>query len=97
LQVEQFLESIDTNLFTIAGSRDYALLYASGLLLSALANPDWKFFNSKSGIIRCDGKVKKTRLVPVGRKACEALAPILARSLPEFCAPCSSHPHIGVL
>src|SRR5215468_5995880 len=72
LQVEQFLEKIDTK--ALHGLRDRAmieLLYASGLRISELANARLEHFNFEQRIVRATGKGNKTRLVPVGRKACK--------------------------
>jgi integrase/recombinase XerD len=41
-------------------------------------------FNSEEGILRVTGKGNKTRLVPVGRKACEALAMYLSTERPKL-------------
>src|SRR6266516_3706586 len=85
LQVEQFLEKIDTN--APHGLRDRAmieLLYASGLRISELANSRLENFNFEDRIVRVTGKGNKTRLVPVGRKACEALAAYLSTERPKL-------------
>src|SRR5213593_3769086 len=85
LQVEQFLENIDTK--AVHGLRDRAmieLLYASGLRISELANARLENFNFEERIVRVTGKGNKTRLVPVGRKACEALAAYLSTERPKF-------------
>jgi integrase/recombinase XerD len=85
LQVEQFLEKIDTK--TPHGLRDRAiieLLYASGLRISELANSRLENFNFEDRIVRVTGKGNKTRLVPVGRKACEALAAYLCTERPRL-------------
>jgi len=71
IQVEQLLEAIDTTVRL--GLRDRAmveLLYASGLRISELANARLENFNAEDRILRVIGKGSKTRLVPVGRKAC---------------------------
>src|SRR5678816_3475836 len=81
LQIEQFLERIDTN--ALHGLRDRAmieLLYASGLRISELANARLENFNFEERVVRVTGKGNKTRIVPVGRKACEALACLLYTS-----------------
>src|SRR5438093_10564574 len=91
LQVEQFLEKIDTK--TVHGLRDRAmieLLYASGLRISELANARLENFNFEERILRVTGKGNKTRLVPVGRKACEALAAYLSVERPKMVKPRSS-------
>jgi len=85
LQVEEFLEKIDTK--ALHGLRDRAmieLLYASGLRISELANARLEDFNFEQRIVRVTGKGNKTRLVPVGRKACEALAAYLSAERPKL-------------
>src|SRR3954462_7013458 len=85
LQVEQFLENIDTQ--ALHGLRDRAiieLLYASGLRISELANARLENFNFEERVIRVTGKGNKTRLVPVGRKACEAVAAYLSLERPKL-------------
>ena len=75
LQVEELLESINTK--RPLGLRDRAileLLYASGLRISELAGAKLENLNLEEGIVRVTGKGNKTRLVPVGRKACEAIS-----------------------
>jgi integrase/recombinase XerD len=79
LQVEQLLNRIDTK--APHGFRDRAmieLLYASGLRISELANARLENFYAEEGTIRVIGKGNKMRIVPVGRKACEALAAYLS-------------------
>jgi integrase/recombinase XerD len=91
LQVEQFLETIDTK--AVHGLRDRAmieLLYASGLRISELANARLEDFNFEQRIVRVTGKGNKTRLVPVGRKACEALAAYLSAERPKLVKPRTS-------
>ena len=85
LQVEQLIESIDTK--GSLGLRDRAmieLLYASGLRISELANARLENFATEEGILRVTGKGNKTRIVPVGRKACEALASYLSMERPKL-------------
>src|SRR2546427_1156034 len=65
LQMEQFLEKIDTK--TVHGLRDRAmieLLYASGLRISELANTPLEKFNFEDGVGRATGKGNKNRLGP---------------------------------
>jgi integrase/recombinase XerD len=85
LQVEQLIDCIDTKM--TLGLRDRAmieLLYASGLRISELASARLENFNSDEHIIRVTGKGNKTRLVPVGRKACQALAAYLSTERPTL-------------
>jgi integrase/recombinase XerD len=85
LQVEQLIEAVDTKV--ALGLRDRAmieLLYASGLRISELANARLENFATEEGILRVTGKGNKTRIVPVGRKACEALASYLSTERPRL-------------
>jgi integrase/recombinase XerD len=85
LQIEQLLEGIDTT--APLGLRDRAiieLLYASGLRISELAAARLENFDAEERILRVAGKGKKTRLVPVGRKAAEALASYLSLERPKL-------------
>jgi integrase/recombinase XerD len=85
LQVERLLESIPTA--QPLGLRDRAmveLLYASGLRISELANARLENLQLEEGIIRVTGKGNKTRLVPVGHKACDAIAEYLAKERPDL-------------
>src|SRR6266508_3054387 len=64
LQVEQFLEKIDTK--AVHGLRDRAmieLLYASGLRISELATARLENFNFEQRMVRVTGKGNKTRVV----------------------------------
>ena len=83
LQIEQLLESVDAK--APLGLRDRAmleLLYASGLRISELASAKLEHLDLEQGIVRVTGKGNKTRLVPVGRKACAAIENYLARERP---------------
>ena len=84
LDVERLLNSIRTD--QPFGLRDRAmieLLYASGLRISELANARLENLSLDEAVIRVTGKGNKTRLVPVGKKAREALAAYLARERPD--------------
>jgi len=85
LDVERLLNSISTT--EPFGMRDRAmieLLYASGLRISELAGARLENLSLEQGIIRVTGKGNKMRLVPVGKKACEALAAYIERERPGF-------------
>lgn len=56
--------------------RDRAILelfYAAGLRASELCGLDVADLNTRAGFVRCLGKGRKERVVPVGRPACDAL------------------------
>ena len=83
LQVEKLLDSIST--VQPLGLRDRAmveLLYASGLRISELVNSRLENLSLEERIIRVTGKGNKTRLIPVGRKACEAIAEYVKKERP---------------
>lgn len=84
-EVEQLIESIDTK--QPLGLRDRAimeLLYASGLRISELANARLENMNFEERVLRVTGKGNKMRLVPVGRRACQALASYLSAERPAL-------------
>ncbi len=60
------------------------LLYASGLRISELANARLENMNFEERILRVTGKGNKTRLVPVGRKACDALTSYISTERPKL-------------
>ena len=85
LQAQHLIESIQTN--QPLGLRDRAiveLLYASGLRISELANALLENMNFEDRILRVTGKGNKMRLVPVGRKACDALTAYLSAERPKL-------------
>lgn len=60
----------------LLGLRDRAILelfYSSGLRLSELSTLDWRDLDLNAGEVRVTGKGSKSRLVPVGKQAIEAL------------------------
>ncbi|MGB6220892.1 tyrosine recombinase [Haloferula sp.] len=72
--VERLLESID--LTEPLGRRDRAMLemfYASGLRLSELCGLRLESYDSEEGFLRVTGKGNKTRIVPVGGRARDAV------------------------
>ena len=52
----------------------FELLYSSGLRVSELCGVRWRDLDADGGLLRVTGKGSKTRIVPVGAKALEALA-----------------------
>jgi integrase/recombinase XerD len=85
LQVERLIESIETK--HPLGLRDRAiveLLYASGLRISELASARLENMNFEERILRVTGKGNKTRLVPVGRRACDALTSYISTERPKL-------------
>lgn len=88
IEVEQLLESVDET--APLGLRDRAileLLYASGLRISELAGAKLENLDLESGVIRVTGKGNKTRLVPVGQKACRALERYIRQERPDLVRP----------
>jgi integrase/recombinase XerD len=83
--VEALLAAVDTT--APLGLRDRAmleLLYASGLRASELMGARLENLDLEHGIIRVTGKGNKTRVVPVGAKAREAITVYLERERPQL-------------
>lgn len=83
--IQQLLESIDRS--RPLGRRDRAileLLYASGLRVSELTNARLEALHLDEGVIRVTGKGNKTRLVPVGGAAREAIRDYLDNERPDL-------------
>jgi len=73
-EVESLLAQPDGS--TPQGLRDRAmleLLYATGMRVSELLSVRWEDFDPDLGIVRCIGKGKKERLIPVGKSALRAV------------------------
>ena len=88
------------NLATPIGLRDRAMLevlYSTGLRVSELLNLRITDIDMRMGCVRCIGKGDKERLVPIGRKAIEAVERYLAEGRPKFARPASPPPHNHVL
>jgi integrase/recombinase XerD len=84
-QIVKLLESVGPS--DPLGLRDRAmleLLYSSGLRVSELCNARLETIDLDSGFIRVTGKGKKTRLVPLGRPARDAIRTYLAQQRPEL-------------
>jgi integrase/recombinase XerD len=83
--ISRLLESV--NATDPLGLRDRAmfeLLYASGLRVSELCNVRLEALDLEEGIIRVTGKGNKTRLVPVGSQARQAMSRYLEIARPKL-------------
>jgi integrase/recombinase XerD len=70
-----------------AGLRDRAmleLLYATGMRVSELLSVRWEDFEPNLGIVRCLGKGRKERLIPVGKSALRAVEAYLRHGRSSF-------------
>ncbi|HEX8371162.1 MAG TPA: site-specific tyrosine recombinase XerD [Chthoniobacterales bacterium] len=84
LQVEQLLDSLPRNHPTALRERAMIeLLYASGLRVSELVNARLENLSLEEGWIRVIGKGDKMRLVPVGKRALEAIQNYLTVERPK--------------
>jgi integrase/recombinase XerD len=93
-EIEKLLEAPD--LSTPLGLRDRAMLevlYSTGLRVSELLNLRISDIDMGVGCVRCIGKGDKERLVPIGRKAIEAVEQYLAHGRQKFARPSSPPPH----
>jgi integrase/recombinase XerD len=97
LRVEEIDKLLQApNLATSIGLRDRAMLevlYSTGLRVSELLNLRISDIDMRIGCVRCIGKGDKERLVPIGRKAIEAVEQYLAQARPKFARPSSPPPH----
>ena len=59
------------------------LLYSSGLRVAEIVSLRWRDLDAGEGMLRVTGKGSKTRIVPVGRQALEALAALRAQDRGE--------------
>jgi integrase/recombinase XerD len=87
-QISRLLSCIPTN--SLAGMRDRAifeLLYASGLRVSELCNLRLEELDPDERMVRVTGKGGKTRIVPVGGEAIEALRVYLESVRPKLVRP----------
>jgi integrase/recombinase XerD len=97
-EINKLLEAPD--LSTPIGLRDRAMLeilYSTGLRVSELLNLRIVDIDMRIGCVRCIGKGDKERLVPIGRKAIEAIQQYLECGRPKFARPSSPPPHSQVL
>lgn len=85
MQVERLFDGIPEDApLALRNRAMLELLYASGLRVSELVNARLENCDFDSRLIRVTGKGNKTRLVPVGTKACEALRSYLERERPSL-------------
>ncbi len=87
VQVEQLLNALPHVPADPLNLRDRAmleLLYASGLRVSELTGARLENLHLPEGMIRVTGKGQKTRLVPVGAKAREAIGVYLEHGRPQM-------------
>lgn len=83
-EVERLIEAADLN--TRQGIRDRAILelmYATGMRVSEVSNLKQGDVNTDVGFVRCWGKGKKERLIPLGKKAILAIARYVERARPQ--------------
>ena len=87
LQVEQFLNAlphVPGDPLNLRNRAMLELLYASGLRISELTGARLENLHLDEGMIRVTGKGQKTRLVPVGAKAREAIGAYLEHGRPQM-------------
>jgi len=84
-EVERLIEAPDLN--TPQGTRDRAILevmYATGMRVSEVAGLRVTDLNADVGFVRCLGKGKKERIVPLGTKAVAAVVRYLEKIRPRL-------------
>ncbi|MYA31523.1 MAG: tyrosine recombinase XerC [Gammaproteobacteria bacterium] len=78
-QVTRLLDIPDRDTVACRDRAMLELIYSSGLRLAELAGLDLGGVDVREGLIRVTGKGRKTRILPVGRKAIDALKAWLPR------------------
>ncbi len=71
--IDRLLDIRDDSPLAVRDKAIMELFYSSGLRLSELASLEWAQLDLSSGMVRVKGKGNRSRIVPVGRKALEAL------------------------
>ncbi len=79
-ETAQLLTFTDLDILTVRDRAMFELFYSSGLRLAELTQLKPEDVDFSSGTVRVIGKGEKTRIVPVGKKAIEALQSWLAAS-----------------
>lgn len=87
----RLVEVASDDFLTLRDRAILELLYSSGLRLSELVGLDWAMLDWDEGTVRVIGKGSKTRVVPVGRKALDAL-----REWQACCSASSAREHDAV-
>ncbi|MGO1659876.1 MAG: tyrosine recombinase XerC [Marinobacter sp.] len=85
-QINSLLDASPDDPLEIRDRCMFELMYSSGLRLAELASLNLEAVDRKSGEARVVGKGGKTRILPVGRKALDAIAqwmPVRAELAPE--------------
>jgi integrase/recombinase XerD len=84
-QVEALLQAPDPNAeFYLRDRAILELLYATGMRVSELVGLNLSQINLKLGYLRCFGKGRKERIIPVGRCAIEAVEEYLEHLRPKL-------------
>jgi integrase/recombinase XerC len=90
LDADEMNRLVEVPTESVLGKRDRAMLelfYSSGLRLSELCALHWDALDLADGVVRVTGKGGKTRIVPVGRHAREALENWRSESAPTAHSP----------
>ena len=98
LDLDQVTRLLDITDRDAAACRDRAMLelmYSSGLRLAELISLDLGGIDMREGLVRVTGKGRKTRILPVGRKAIDALK-AWAHRRAELAAPGENALFVGV-
>jgi integrase/recombinase XerD len=87
-QIEQLIAAVgESDPLGLRNRAIFELLYACGLRVSELCNARLENMDLDAGWIRVTGKGNKTRIVPVGSKARDAIARYLSIERPTLVAP----------
>ena len=83
-ETTRLLESMEQDALGLRDQALFELLYGAGLRVSEMVGLDIAHVNFDAGFLRCFGKGRKERIVPLGRKAGESLQRYLREVRPTF-------------
>ena len=85
-EAARLLESADGDALGVRDHALFELLYGGGLRVSEIVGLEVGHVNFEAGFLRCFGKGRKERIVPLGRKASEAIQRYLRDVRPALVA-----------
>lgn len=88
-EVDRLLETSNlsgTGKLSLRNKAIFEILYATGIRVSELVNINQDDINLNVGYLRCIGKGNKERIIPIGKKATEAVMKYLQEERPRIVA-----------
>lgn len=95
-EVERLLGSVPEERLGLRDAAILELLYGAGLRVSELVSLELAHCNFEAGFLRCVGKGNKERVVPLGRRAAQAIGRYLKAERPRLTARTPQSPYVFV-